>query len=1109
MSKHLAQYSLPAKKSHTIRVFLSSTFKDMEMERSELVKLFKGLQVKAAIRGVTISLIDLRWGITEDDAKNSKVIEICLKEIINSRPFFIGMLGDRYGWCPQKEDLSQTICENLDYNWIENDIKNHHSVTEMEMQFGVLRNPNPLHAYFYIKQQSNEISYADDELIKLNQLKECIIQQKRYPVCKYTTPQQLCDFVEKDFTELLEKEYPDIITVENNQELQEQLIRDELLLNYHPITDAEHTFNQFINDAQQSCLVVTGECGVGKSALLAYWSEVVNEGTQWLPIYHQLDSTVLATYPEMLVKSLTNKCKRALDDQCSDHTILFQTNVKDQKISLIDKIKKSFSFFSNPLRKFTENTRRNIAELEEDFHSFQYFNQLWDALSKTNQSVIIFIDDISQLNPDGASLYSMFSNLPSNVKVVLSFSATSTAYEPFVQNGSLHYQLHGFLPTDVLAFTKRYLSFYAKALSSQQENVISSWLLASQPRCLKVLLDELISFGQYEVLDKCIEDYCKNSQTPIFYDSVLRRLAKDYGYDKITKTLLLLTLTSEGLTEDEVKNMGGINQLLWAQLRVELRSWLTMKSGRYCISDAQMKESIYHCFAQDECMVHNLRNQIIIDFIDDPVLLHPLSFADYNHRMKQFCYHDSYRYIVEIAFQSYNMKNWDFLKDWISNPEFFEVLYRSNRPLLINSWKEIMNNNSTITPEIYAKLSFDKIDPYLIPVIANDMAAMLSTTFHYTNAAIDLGNKAMSKTTVPTIAKSVMTMNNGCRFANDNQYDKACDCFLEALAMQERIIPTPNKEIANTCANLGKAYYYSKNYNDAITFLNRAIDYHTDHTDEDSQEEKIGLLDYVAYCYYHKDENEHAAKLFKEIALMHEQKEGRLSRNVTKCLRMQGKSLYYAGQYQESWDAVNQALEIAITIKDEKQISACHKQLYELCDVFRMEKKKMGDESSAGLWFNESLLHDKFFNKSPRLDSVNVPYEALRHDTMHQYYNNKDYDAVIRIATTLDMQDYDTAPNASCLIYYLKAQALTKQENFEMAKKAFADELELWKKYFGWDKDDTIMACQNLGVMHAMCDEPQEAIARLQEAYSHEVERNGINSDTAKNIQQKIAIISQ
>ena len=48
--------------------------------------------------------------------------------------------------------------DSLEYRWIEDDLNHHLSVTEIEMQFGVLRNPNPLHAYFYIKQS------ADDEL---------------------------------------------------------------------------------------------------------------------------------------------------------------------------------------------------------------------------------------------------------------------------------------------------------------------------------------------------------------------------------------------------------------------------------------------------------------------------------------------------------------------------------------------------------------------------------------------------------------------------------------------------------------------------------------------------------------------------------------------------------------------------------------------------------------------------------------------------------------------------------------------------------------------------------------------------------------------------------
>ena len=29
------------------------------------------------------------------------------------------MVGDRYGWCPSYEDLSQTLNDSLEYRWIE------------------------------------------------------------------------------------------------------------------------------------------------------------------------------------------------------------------------------------------------------------------------------------------------------------------------------------------------------------------------------------------------------------------------------------------------------------------------------------------------------------------------------------------------------------------------------------------------------------------------------------------------------------------------------------------------------------------------------------------------------------------------------------------------------------------------------------------------------------------------------------------------------------------------------------------------------------------------------------------------------------------------------
>ncbi len=85
------------------------------------------------------------------------------------------------------------------------------------------------------------------------------------------------------FTELLEREFPDVLTVEDNQALQEQLTRNELLFNYHPIPEADQAFADFLAADEQRCLVVTGDCGLGKSALLAHWSDLVNNDMPMIP----------------------------------------------------------------------------------------------------------------------------------------------------------------------------------------------------------------------------------------------------------------------------------------------------------------------------------------------------------------------------------------------------------------------------------------------------------------------------------------------------------------------------------------------------------------------------------------------------------------------------------------------------------------------------------------------------------------------------------------------------------------------------------------------------------------------------------------------------------
>ena len=92
-------------RERSLRLFISSTFTDMNAERDALMNVFPILKEPCAQRGVNFTPIDLRWGITETEAREGLVFESCMREIDNSRPFFIGIVGHRYGWVPTENDF--------------------------------------------------------------------------------------------------------------------------------------------------------------------------------------------------------------------------------------------------------------------------------------------------------------------------------------------------------------------------------------------------------------------------------------------------------------------------------------------------------------------------------------------------------------------------------------------------------------------------------------------------------------------------------------------------------------------------------------------------------------------------------------------------------------------------------------------------------------------------------------------------------------------------------------------------------------------------------------------------------------------------------------------
>lgn len=80
-----------------LRVFISSTFRDMQAERDHLVRfVFPRLREKLLPRRLRLVDVDLRWGVTADQ----DAFDLCMREIDLCRPRFIALLGGRYGWVP-------------------------------------------------------------------------------------------------------------------------------------------------------------------------------------------------------------------------------------------------------------------------------------------------------------------------------------------------------------------------------------------------------------------------------------------------------------------------------------------------------------------------------------------------------------------------------------------------------------------------------------------------------------------------------------------------------------------------------------------------------------------------------------------------------------------------------------------------------------------------------------------------------------------------------------------------------------------------------------------------------------------------------------------------
>jgi Domain of unknown function (DUF4062) len=172
------------------------------------LRLFPQLRRLCESRGVTWGEVDLRWGITDEAMAEGNVLPLCLEEIERCQ-YFIGLLGDRYGWIP--EEIPEELLAARPW------LNEHHteSVTALEVD-SVLRDSELSgHAFFYFRDSGYAALHAgfteenSTRRERLTALKDNIRKSGVHIAENFASPRQLGEWVLRDLTGVIEEIYPE------------------------------------------------------------------------------------------------------------------------------------------------------------------------------------------------------------------------------------------------------------------------------------------------------------------------------------------------------------------------------------------------------------------------------------------------------------------------------------------------------------------------------------------------------------------------------------------------------------------------------------------------------------------------------------------------------------------------------------------------------------------------------------------------------------------------------------------------------------------------------------------------------------------------------------
>ena len=738
-----------------VRIFLSSTFSDMEAERSALLRTFDTLRVKAQRRNVDLAVLDLRWGVTDEEARSGKVISVCLNEIEHSHPFFIGLLGSRYGYAPEAGELDKNPDLLERYPWLAEDIAAGRSITEMEMLYGVLRNENDVDAAFYIRQNG-----TPDDDPRQTALKERIRGQQRYPVADYASVDELCTMVEREVTALLDRHFPDHGATPLERERTAHRAYANSLLGHFVGRDEELGWLDAFVRSTERHLVVTGESGMGKSALLARWCRQHEENDDFNLVYHFVGNSLGSSSYEGILRHLC-------DEIYNRYGIEKEADRKEKP---------------------EDEAQRLVAEV-----------------MRREKPLVVVIDGINQLGATtDEKLLLWLPAANAQVQFIFTTLQDDTTMHTFERRGYAVRTLQPLTDGQRRRFAEGYLERVGKHLSPAQWQRILSDPETQNTLVLRTLLDELICFGSHERLDARIDFYLAAQGIEDFFDRVLQRYEQDYGRDLVSRTLALLALSERGLSEEELLAIAGLRRMDWHLFYCAAYNHLVVRDGLLGFAHQYVATAVATRYATaDASASAPLRRATVAYFAALP---------------------SSDRRTSELAHQYYHLADWHHLHTTLVSFDAFNHFIKTNAPLLALYWRALLKAGYSLraylqlphdTEDAALATEYNEIGYFI-----NNFFADSDLTLAYYGKALAIREKVLG-TEHPDTATSYN--NIGGVYNHMGDYDKALEYYGKALAIREKVLGTEHPSTATSYNNIGSVYDNMGDYAKALEYYGKAL----------------------------------------------------------------------------------------------------------------------------------------------------------------------------------------------------------------------------------------------------------------------------------------------